>query len=79
VSFDTVAENKAFADKFDFPYSLLCDTTKAMSIAYGAAADANAKYPARISYIVDDGKISWATEVTDIEQHVEEAVTRLTS
>ena len=79
MSFDTVADNKAFADKFDFPYSLLCDTEKAMSIAYGAATDASAKYPARISYIVDDGKISWATEVTDIDKHVEEAVTRLTA
>jgi peroxiredoxin Q/BCP len=79
VSFDTVADNKAFADKFDFPYPLLCDTDKSMSIAYGAAKDAGAKYPARISYLIDDGKIAWATEVTDINKHVEEAVTRLLS
>jgi len=37
VSFDTAAENKAFAEKFHFNFPLLCDTTRAMGQAYGAA------------------------------------------
>ncbi len=27
-SFDTPEENKAFAEKFDFPFPLLCDTKR---------------------------------------------------
>jgi peroxiredoxin Q/BCP len=78
VSFDTVAGNKAFAEKFDFNFPLLCDTTKAMSTAYGACADASAKYPARITYIIDaDGHIEHAEKVGDIEAHIHSAVARL--
>ncbi len=77
VSFDTEAENGAFARKFDFPYPLLCDTTKAMSIAYGAAKDDGAKYPARITYIIRDGEIAWAVAVSDIEAHVTEAAAKM--
>ena len=53
VSFDTEADNSAFREKFGFPYDLLCDTDKAMSIAYGAAEDAGASHPSRISVIID--------------------------
>ena len=27
ISFDGIDENRAFAEKFDFPYRLLCDST----------------------------------------------------
>lgn len=75
VSFDTAEENAAFAEKFAFPFPLLCDTTKAMSIAYGAAKTADAPYPNRISYIVGtDGRIAWAEPAGDIEAHVAAAV-----
>ncbi len=55
VSFDTVAENAAFAEKFRFPFSLLCDTDKAIGVAYGAVKTAEDKYPARIGYVIDTG------------------------
>lgn len=77
MSFDTEAENAAFAEKFDFSYPLLCDTTKAMSMAYGAAKNASASHPARITYIVKDGKVAWAAKVSDIEAHVAEAIARM--
>jgi peroxiredoxin Q/BCP len=71
VSFDSVEDNRAFAEKFDFNFPLLCDTTKAMSKAYCACADDSAKYPARITYIIDGkGKIELAETVTDIDAHV---------
>jgi peroxiredoxin Q/BCP len=58
VSFDTVEENKHFAEKFNFPYPLLCDTSREVGVKYGAAestAGGNAK---RIAYIVGpDGKV----------------------
>jgi peroxiredoxin Q/BCP len=50
-SFDTVAENKAFADKFGFPFPLLCDTTRTIGKAYGAGASG---FASRITYIIDE-------------------------
>jgi thioredoxin-dependent peroxiredoxin len=55
VSFDTVAENAAFAKKFDFPFPLLCDTTREIGLAYGACDSAQAKTAKRISYLIDPG------------------------
>ena len=58
VSFDSEDENKAFADKFSFPFSLLCDTERAIGMAYGACDDAKAEYARRISFLIGpDGKI----------------------
>jgi thioredoxin-dependent peroxiredoxin len=51
-SFDPVVANCAFAEKFDFPFKLLSDEDKALGIAYGAAADASAAAPRRISYLI---------------------------
>ena len=51
-------ENKAFAEKFNFPYPLLSDPTRAMGVQYGAAdstASGNAK---RVAYVIGtDGKV----------------------
>ena len=52
MSFDTEAENLAFATKCSFPFPLLCDTTREVGVAYGAAADVKARHPGRISYLI---------------------------
>ncbi len=66
VSFDTVAELKAFADKFKFPFRLLSDPTKQTSIAYQAAESAADKYPKRITYVIGaNGKIEHAIDTKD--------------
>lgn len=52
VSFDTPEENKKFAEKFSFPFGLLCDTTRSLGLAYGATDDPKAGYPKRISYLI---------------------------
>lgn len=66
VSFDTVAENAAFAEKFKFPFSLLCDTDKAIGVAYGAVKSKDDKYPARVGYVIDpQGKIKSAHAKVD--------------
>ena len=58
VSFDSVADNAAFARKYDFPFPLLCDTTRELGLAYGACDNAQAGYARRISYLIDeDAKI----------------------
>jgi peroxiredoxin Q/BCP len=58
VSIDPVAANAAFRHKLGLPFPLLCDTDRAMAVAYGAADDANAKFARRIAVLVDaDGKV----------------------
>ena len=57
VSFDTPAENRAFAEKFHFNFPLLCDTDRAIGTAYGANADP-AKGAQRVGVVIDgSGKI----------------------
>ena len=61
VSFDTVADNRAFAEKFQYPFPLLCDVKREIGLAYGACDTADAEYARRITYVVGpDGKIAQA-------------------
>jgi peroxiredoxin Q/BCP len=58
-SFDTAADNKKFAEKFDFPFAILSDPQRKLGAQYGAAdtgaTSGNAK---RIAYLIDgQGKI----------------------
>ncbi len=58
MSFDTVQENKHFAEKFNFPYPLLCDTSRTVGAQYGAAEPGAAGNAKRIAYIIGpDGKV----------------------
>jgi len=58
VSFDSVQENNHFAEKFNFPYPLLSDPTRAMGVQYGAADNAQSGNARRIAYIIGtDGKV----------------------
>jgi peroxiredoxin Q/BCP len=51
-SFDDVPANRAFAEKFSFPFKLLCDTDKTIGTAYGAFDPARPDSPRRISYLI---------------------------
>ena len=78
ISFDTVDENKAFAEKFQFPFPLLCDTSRSVGLAYGACKDASAQYADRISYLIGpDQKISKAYDKVDPAKHPEEVLADL--
>jgi len=78
VSFDTVAENAAFAKKFSFPFPLLCDTSRALGLAYGACDDAKAGYARRISYLIDEhGKILKAYDAVSPRSHPAEVLADL--
>lgn len=57
VSVDPVADNKAFRDKFDFPFQLLSDEDRSMSLAFGAVADVSDQYAQRYTFVVGDGGI----------------------
>ena len=66
VSFDTVEENRRFAEKFDFPFPLLCDTERKIGMAYGAADSPKDEYARRIAYVIDEnGKIAQAHAKVD--------------
>ena len=59
ISCDSPADNLAFQEKFNFPYDLLCDEDRSVSMAYGAAENAETQYPARISYLIGpEGQIA---------------------
>ena len=69
-SFDTPAENKAFAEKFHFPYDVLCDTDKALATALGLVKDPASKYAARSTVVIGpDGKIEQVIEKADAKTH----------
>jgi peroxiredoxin Q/BCP len=66
VSLDSVEDNRAFAEKFEFPFPLLCDTSGEMSRAYGATTTAKDQYASRYTYVVGtDGKIELAIDTKD--------------
>jgi thioredoxin-dependent peroxiredoxin len=73
-----VAENAAFAQKFKFPFPLLCDTTRDLGMKYGACEspqDGNAK---RITYVIDEnGKIVQVHGKVNAARHPEELLPTL--
>tara|TARA_B100000686_G_scaffold315788_1_gene363045 strand:+ start:184 stop:621 length:438 start_codon:yes stop_codon:yes gene_type:complete len=78
VSFDSVEENKAFAQKFDFPYSLLCDVEREIAKAYGALGSPEDKYASRITYVIDHkGVITEVIEEVNTGTHAGELCSRL--
>lgn len=74
-SFDTVAENAAFAQQQNFPFPLLCDTTRAVGLAYGACDDAKAGYAKRVSCLIDpQGKIAKVYQTVNPRSHPAEVL-----
>ncbi len=66
VSFDTQAENKAFAEKFSLPFPLLCDVERKMGLAYRACQSSKDAYPRRITYVIGtSGQIEQAIDTKD--------------
>lgn len=59
ISFNDVDRNADFAEKFKFPFPLLCDTDRSVGVAYGACDDHKARYANRISILIDeDGNVA---------------------
>jgi len=75
-----VAENAAFAQKYSFPFLLLCDTNRAIGLAYGACDNAKAGFAKRISYLIDEqGNIQKAYESVNPRSHPAEVLADLGS
>ena len=70
--------NKKFAEKYQFNFPLLSDTDKKIGVAYGAADDASANAPQRISYLIGaDGKIERAYGKVKASEHPQKALEEL--
>ncbi len=79
VSFDTPEDNKAFAEKFSFPYALLSDPTRAMGLQYGAAeATEKSSYAKRVGYLIGpDGRIKAAWPKADTKTFAQDVLAKL--
>ena len=61
-----MADNKAFAEKHDFPFALLSDPDRAMGLAYKTAETKADGYARRYTYVIGpDGKIEHAIDTKD--------------
>ena len=78
VSLDNESDNKAFAEKFDFPYPLLCDVDHEVALAYHAAKGPEDEYASRITYVIgEDGNILEAISQVDANTHSGDLCSRL--
>lgn len=68
-SFDSIENNRAFAEKFGYPFKLLSDPTKSLA-AYDAIDPEDPDWPRRISYLIGpDRRIVQAYATVDPETH----------
>jgi dipeptidyl aminopeptidase/acylaminoacyl peptidase/peroxiredoxin len=78
VSFDDARANTAFRDKNNFPFPLLCDTSRLMAVAYGAADDQKSSYARRIAVLIDEeGKVVKAWDRVNPRTFATEALAAL--
>jgi thioredoxin-dependent peroxiredoxin len=72
ISFDAPEANRAFRDKFDFPFRLLSDVDEQVGVAYEARSPGTDKvnFAKRLSYLIDPaGVIAKTYEVGDVNAH----------
>lgn len=80
-SFDTVEENRAFAEAQNFAFPLLSDVDRTVGAAYEVARPAQdqfAAFPLRVSYLIDPDRLIRRTyAVTDVANHADEVLADL--
>ncbi len=77
VSFDLPADNKAFKEKFGFPYDLLSDGDKGASIQFGAS-DGSPGNASRVSVLIGpEGEIIKAYEKVTPADHPQQVLADL--
>ena len=71
-------DNAAFADKFDYNFPLLCDTTRSIGMASWACDAKDAQSARRISYLIGpDGKVKKAYPKVNPAAHPDEVLADL--
>jgi peroxiredoxin Q/BCP len=78
-SFDSVEDNKKFAEKFSFPFLLLSDPERKLGVLYGAAEPgATSGNARRVAYVIDEaGKIKKVWEKVDTKVFADEVLASL--
>ena len=77
-SYDSKEANCAFADKYGYPFKLLCDVDQALAKAYHATDPDDATAPLRISYLIGpDGKIVKGYEPVKTATHADDVLADL--
>jgi peroxiredoxin Q/BCP len=75
VSEDTVEAQKAFAEKFHFPHTLIADHDGKVAAAFGTDFIANKPLTQRQSFLVKDGKVAWTMlKATTTETHAQDVL-----
>ncbi len=80
VSLDDEASHQAFAAKYDLPFTLLADTDRSVSEAYGVYGeqrwgDKTYMGVARKTFLIDEeGKIKKVFDKVNVEQHADEVM-----
>jgi len=80
ISADTSAKQKKFQDKYDLPYTLLADTDKKMSHAFGVIKDKTMygklfKGISRMTFVIGpDGRIKHIFDNVKAAGHAEEVL-----
>ncbi len=70
--------NRKFAEKFQYPFPLLCDVERKAGLAYGACDTADAEYARRITYVIGaDGRITQAHPKVSAAGHPKELLSTL--
>jgi peroxiredoxin Q/BCP len=80
ISFDAPEANKAFREKFDFPFRLLSDHDEQVGVAYETRDPGTEKvsFAKRLSYLIDpEGTIAKTYEVSEIPAHPAEVLADL--
>ena len=75
ISLDEPAANKAFREKYGFPFPLLSDLSRQVTLAYGAVENVAAEKAGRITVLVDtQGRIRQVlTDITP-ETHAQDVL-----
>ena len=72
-SFDPPEANRAFAERFRLPFSLLSDSDRSVGERYAVRRSPEERYaatPRRITYLIDpEGIVRGAYRVKDIDPH----------
>lgn len=74
VSYDSPQKHNEFKEKYNLPFPLLSDTTKAVAEAYGAKGGLTGfMFAKRITYLIDsDGKVLHVFEKVNTKSHAQQ-------
>lgn len=78
ISFDSVEANRAFAEKYGYPYRLLSDPTRTTAAGYDVDDPDDPGYPLRVSFLIGrDQRVVKVYDVTDVVRHADEVLADL--